>query len=404
MEDDIRSLLGLQGYRVLSVAREGSDALVAVEPPAEAGCPRCGVVSARVHARSARVSRLLWAFIDGRRLWLTLQRRRLWCTDCGRPFTPRLPGLAPRARISVAAQVAILAALRELSFAALARSHGVSYGRARRALERLPVPWCEWSLLVGGAGPVSLGIDEHSFRGRDLVISLSCLSSGQLLAILPDQRQASLRACLRSLPAEVRSRVAGVCIDLKAGYRSVVRDELPAARIVADRFHVIADANRRLDETRRLEGAEAGQPLPRWPLLKGEERLSPRQAERLAELGRRFPTVAEQHWCKERLRELYHSPDRRTAEARWTSLLIAMEASDDPAVWLWARTLQRWRREIMGYFELPITNGFTEGCHTKIKLLKRLSYGYRNVQVYLRKMLLGFLPVSHAVLAPHLSV
>jgi len=80
-----------------------------------------------------------------------------------------------------------------------------------------------------------------------------------------------------------------------------------------------------------------------------------------------------------------------------------MEASDDPAVWIWARTLQRWRREIMGYFELPITNGFTEGCHTKIKLLKRLSYGYRNVQVYLRKMLLGFLPTSHAVLAPHLS-
>ena len=58
-----------------------------------------------------------------------------------------------------------------------------------------------------------------------------------------------------------------------------------------------------------------------------------------------------------------------------------MEASDDPSVWIWARTLQRWRREIMGYFELPITNGFTEGCHTKIKLLKRLSYGYRNVQV-----------------------
>ena len=79
-----------------------------------------------------------------------------------------------------------------------------------------------------------------------------------------------------------------------------------------------------------------------------------------------------------------------------------MEASDDPTVWLWARTLRRWRREILGYFTLPVTNAFTEGCHTKIKLLKRMSYGFRNVQVYLRKMLLGFLPVSFAVLAPHL--
>ncbi len=146
----------------------------------------------------------------------------------------------------------------------------------------------------------------------------------------------------------------GVCIDLKAGYRAVLRAELPGARIVADHFHVIADANRRLDETRRIEGAVLGEVLTRWPLLKGEERLSERQRTRLAELKRRFPTLAEQHWCKERLRELYHSPDRRTAAARWTSLLIAMEASDDPAVWQWARTLQHWRREILGYFELPI--------------------------------------------------
>jgi transposase len=403
MEDDIRRLLGLQGYAVLGVAREGEDAVVSVEPPAEDGCPRCGVITDRVHARASRPSRLLWAFLGGGRLWLTLRRRRLWCAECGRAFTPRLPGLGSRARMSVTAQVTILAALRELSFAALRRSHGVSYGRARRALERLPVPWCDWTLLVGEEGPVSLGVDEHSFRGKDLVMTLSCLSSGRLVAILPDRRQATLRDFLRDLPEPVRERIAGACIDLSAGYRAVLRAELPAAAIVADRFHVIADANRRLDETRRLEGTEAREPLPRWPLLKGEERLTPRQAAQLAELRRRFPVLAEQHWCKERLRELYRSPDRATATARWTSLLVVMEASDDASVLLWARTLRAWRREILAWFDLPISNGFTEGCHTKIKLLKRLSYGYRNVQVYLRKMLLGFLPTSPAVLAPHFS-
>ena len=403
MSDDIRSLLGLHGYRVLDVSEDAGDAVVHVEPPAEAGCTRCGVVTARVHARSPRPSRILWAFVDGRRLWVTLHRRRLWCGDCGRAFTARLPGVAPRARMSVTAQVAILTTLGELSFAALTRSLGVSYGRARRALERLPVPWCEWSLLVGEDGPVSLGVDEHSFRGRDLVLTISCLSSRRLLAILPDRRVATLRAFLRELPAGVRARIEGVCIDLTAGYRAVLREELPGALVVADRFHVIADANRRLDETRRLEAGEAGEVLPRWPLLKGRERLTLRQAGQLAGLTDRFPTLAEQHWCKERLRELYRSPDPLTARSRWTSLLVVMEASDDAAVLVWARTLRAWRREIMAYFELPITNGFTEGCHTKIKLLKRLSYGYRNVQVYLRKMLLGFLPTSPPVLRPHLS-
>lgn len=318
MENDIRSLLGLQGYRITGVTHAGRDALMAVEPPAEAGCPRCGGLSTRIHARSARPSRLLWAFIDGGRLWLTLHRRRHWCADCRRPFTGRLPGVRPRATMSIAAEVAIMGALRESSFAALTRSHGVSYGRARRILERLPVPWCDWSSLVG-AGPISLGIDEHSFRGTEL-----CL-----------QRELSLDRPPRRDPArptpgdpsglapEPPGRGPGPA-DGRLGstfnpsYRSVLRAELPGARIVADRFHVIADANRRLDETRRLEGAMAGEVLARWPLVKAEERLTPRQAAQLADLTRRFPTLAEQHWVKERLRDLYRAPDRRTAEARWT--------------------------------------------------------------------------------------
>jgi len=37
-------------------------------------------------------------------------------------------------------------------------------------------------------------------------------------------------------------------------------------------------------------------------------------------------------------------------------------------VLIWARTLRAWRREILGYVELSITNGLTEGCHTRINL------------------------------------
>lgn len=52
---------------------------------------------------------------------------------------------------------------------------------------------------------------------------------------------------------------------------------------------------------------------------------------------------------------------------------------EDAAVVVWARTQRRWRREVLASFHHRITNGFTEGCHTKIKLLKRLSYGFRDV-------------------------
>ncbi|MFC1941068.1 transposase [Chloroflexota bacterium] len=46
----------------------------------------------------------------------------------------------------------------------------------------------------------------------------------------------------------------------------------------------------------------------------------------------------------------------------------------------------------MNHFDNHTTNVFTEGCHTKIKILKRMSSGLKNVDVYWRKMLLGFVP------------
>ena len=49
-------------------------------------------------------------------------------------------------------------------------------------------------------------------------------------------------------------------------------------------------------------------------------------------------------------------------------------------------------KAVANYFRKQTTNGFTEGCQTEVKTLKRVSYGLRNVDVYWRKMLLGFVP------------
>jgi transposase len=400
--NDITQVLGLQGYRLGDVERVADGYVVAVELPETAACPRCGTQTDTGHQRARRARRVLWGFLGGERRWVHLTRRRLRCRACRKVFTQPLPGVAPRQRVRVVAQRAILGALAEQSFAALRRAWGITYSRAQRLVLRLPVPWCDGRQVVGVDGPLTLGIDEHSFRGTDLVITITCLTTHQVLAILPKDRQASLRAARAAMPDEVRRRIVAVCIDLKSSFRSVRGALLPQAAVVADRFHVIADANKRLDATRRLEQSEAKSTLPRWPLLKRPATLTVKQEGQLAALLARFPTLAEHSWVKERLRALYRCTSRAAAEAHWHSTVVAMEASADAAVLVWARTLRAWRRQILAYFDQRITNGYTEGCHTKIKLLKRLSYGFRNVAVYIRKMLLGFLPRSPETLAPHL--
>ncbi len=47
--------------------------------------------------------------------------------------------------------------------------------------------------------------------------------------------------------------------------------------------------------------------------------------------------------------------------------------ADGAATLIWAARFAPGAKQLIGYFELPITNGFTEGCLTKFKLLKRIS-------------------------------
>ena len=55
-------------------------------------------------------------------------------------------------------------------------------------------------------------------------------------------------------------------------------------------------------------------------------------------------------------------------------------------------TLKRWKPYILNFFANRTTNAFIEGCHNKIKLIKRMSYGFRNFNNYVLKITLAFAP------------
>jgi len=309
----------------------------------------------------------------------------------------------PRQRISQQAKRSLLVELARRSFASVKETHGAGYSQLKKILMELPTSLLAHKAVDSeDASPLSLGIDEHSFRGRNLVISITAPVRKQLLSILPDDRQKTLRSYLASLPVEFKSRVDEVCIDMKVAFAEAIRVELPQAQVVVDKFHIVADANRRLDETRRLEQEEARKAIPRWPLVKGAENLSPKQKEQLATILKEFPNLGEFYYLKEKLREMYRASTKEEARGLLESVILNAENADDVEAFRWGRTLRFWRESILNYFNHRLTNGYTEGAHTKIKLTKRLSYGFRNVQVYIRKMLLAFLPTWLITQLPHI--
>jgi len=52
-------------------------------------------------------------------------------------------------------------------------------------------------------------------------------------------------------------------------------------------------------------------------------------------------------------------------------------------------TIQRWRPHITTYFDTRLSTAMAEGFHTVVKLIKRISFGFRNVSRYRAKVMLG---------------
>jgi len=298
--------------------------------------------------------------------------------------------MPPHSRLTKQAQAEALWQLKDRSFSQVSKELGISYSTLRRLLER---EIDEEALgLMKEEEELFLGIDEHSFRHQDMVHTITEVKKRKVLGILRDDRIATLKMFLKNIPQE---RVKELCIDMKESLRKLAEQVFPKAKVVVDHFHVVADSNRRMDEARRIEQDVLGKKkvkIPKKIFLIAGEKLSEEQTAKITELLIRYPGVKGFYWAKEKIRELYRQQSREEAAKLLHLIILNLKSDDDGELIRWGNTLRRWREPILNYFDNGTTNGFTEGCNTKIKMLKRVSYGLRNVEAYWRKMLLGFVP------------
>jgi len=383
-------LLGLEGYELGKVIGEERGIVVEVETELKKpACPCCNSVKLYRHGR-AKKRRVLHAWSQGKKVYIEIARHRWRCRGCGYSFSEGVELVRPHSRLTRQAEAEALWQLKYLSFSQVRKELGISYSTMRRLLERE---------IDGDAlgstkeeGEVFLGIDEHSFRHQDMVYTVTEVKRRKMLGILRDDRMATLKMFLKKIPQD---KVSEVCIDMKESLRKVSEELFPKAKVVVDHFHVIADSNRRMDEARKIEQDVLRRKkikIPKKIFLIGGEKLNEEQRGKIAELLTAYPTLKGFYWAKEKIRELYWQGSREEAARLLDLIILNLKAEDDGELIRWGNTLRRWRDPILNYFDNGTTNGFTEGCNTKIKMLKRVSYGLRNVEVYWRKMLLGFVP------------
>ncbi len=97
--------------------------------------------------------------------------------------------------------------------------------------------------------------------------------------------------------------------------------------------------------------------------------------------------ISRAHWYKETFLKILDSKDSDKAKDALIEWIQNAECCGLEPFEKCAKTMQNWYTGIINSLSSPITNGFTEGCNNKIKVLKRNAYGYKNFRRFRNRIL-----------------
>lgn len=409
MGKSITGILGIQGWWKIERVEEEKNRLHLhlLNRRKTADCSRC-------HRRTKTgydiqpVRTILHTTIGTRLVFLHIAPRRFICLCTPhKPFREKLPGVSGVRSTTEQFDKDLMQHLSGQAFSTITDKLKLTYPSQRLRLTEAVDPLVPRWNLISSLSEIHLGLDGHHVFNRKFVETITEVKQGLPLGILPNNRKITIKTALSSCPEEFRDRIKTATVDMDDGTIAAIREILPKVLIVIDHFHIIQDANRRLDEARRIEQEEVNRErirqgkgkieIPGQLMRRAREHLKPAQTINLASLLFRYPRLKVWYEHKERVRDIYASKDRKEAEEKLHFLISIMQATDDVELGLWGKSLKYYQEEILNYFAYRTTNAYTEGLNVRCKLVQRISSGFRNVDVYIRKAMLVLLPLSVAV-------
>jgi transposase len=361
--------------------------LISIRQPRESlRCPDCGSSHVHVKTHEDRVFRGLP--IGSRPVRIYLPVARVACQKCGTVRQVDIPFARERVTYTRSFERYVLELSAYMTIQDLARHLQVSWDMVKGIQKRY--------LHKKFARPKlrkvrEIAIDEvHVGRGKRFATVILDLETGAVIFVGNGRGIEAVRPFWQRLQKS-RAKIRAVATDMAGGYIAAVSKFLPQAVHVFDRFHVMKLYNEKLSDFRR----EVYRMLPdelqkktlkgiRWLLLKNPENLDEekdehRRLEAALELNEPLMKV---YYMKELLRYFWNQGSKRQAR-RWLNEWIALaEDSGIRMLKQFARTLALHRKGLLAWYDYPISTGPLEATNTKIQLLKRQAYGYRDTEFF----------------------
>lgn len=394
MLNAMSSLPFWEGHIVDSVVEQDDESLLIVLnacPTADALCGSCRQPCALVHERRWR--RIRDRDILDRRVWLKVPIRRLDCHHCDARVTEHICWLDRRSRVTHRVRVWVEALAQLIPIKHVSQLTGLHW-HTIKAIDLRRLAHLHGQFAAGGVR--RLVMDEFALhKGHRYATVVLDAQRMRVLWVGEGNSRAAIRPFFEALGAEGCARIEAVAMDMNTAMDLEVRAQCPSAEVVYDLFHVVARFGRevvdrvRVDQANALrDDSKARQVIKRsrWLLLRNRDNLEDDRAIKLDELLAANAPLSTVYLLKTELKEIWFAPSVREGARRWKRWMrLALESEIAPVI-KFAKRLRKYVRGIIASAIYPMHSSVLEGVNNRIKVIKRMAYGFRDSAYFFLKI------------------
>lgn len=358
-------------------------------------CSGCGKFVSAVHDYVERWVRDLPIFDATTHLLVV--RRRVLCPDCG-PKLEQLSWLEKYARVTSRLAESVARLCQILPIKHVSDYYNLNWKTVKTIDKRH---------LLKTLGPVDLtgvrvlAMDEFAIRkGHRYATLIVDPHTKRALWLGRGNSRESIRPFFELLGAEGCRQIEAVAMDMNAAFANEVGAQCPNACIVYDLFHVVAKYGRevvdrvRVDEANRLRDDKKARKIvksSRWLLLINPENIKHDADKiRLQELLDANQALMAVYVLKADLKRLWDFRCSKTALRFWGEWYQrAVQSKVGPLV-RFAKLLKPYLSGIVSHSLYPLHTSLLEGINNKIKVIKRMAYGFLDDEYFFLKIRAAF--------------
>ena len=320
---------------------------------------------------------------------LRLKKRRFQCKSCRSVTVAETSIVEKNHQISNLVRQKVTQLLTEkVSLTDIARRLRVSTSTVYRKLDQFTFKEHYDKL------PAVMSWDEFGFKKGELAFVAQNYETNELITILDNRRQTTIRNYFLKYPLKVRQQVQFITMDMSGAYIPLARKLFPNAKIVLDRFHIIQHLGRAFLKTRIAIMNQFDKKSLPYRALKNHWRLFQKDSRKLSlnsfysktfrQTLAPHEVVAKTLVFSKELTDyytlyqllLFHFQEKRVDE--FFELIEENRSKVNHYFQTVFRTFLRHKQYIKNALETDYSNAKLEATNRLIKDIKRLGFGFRN--------------------------